>query len=192
LLTAERIRRDALRASAVVESIRAFLQNAQPDRTLVCLAEAVREVLDMLVSELRQHEIEMQVFIPKDLPPILVTRVELQQVLVNLLGNAIESLEHTAQRRRVSIEGAYGRHDDVDVVFVVIQDSGSGFDERDRERLFDAFFTTKPDGLGMGLAISRSIVRRHGGELLAKNTPEGPRFEFYIPLPETNGFAELT
>jgi PAS domain S-box-containing protein len=189
-LAAEGVQRDARRASAVVENIRAFLQNAQPDRTLVGLADAVREVLDMLIFDLRRHEIEVQVSVPKDLPPVLATRVELQQVLVNLLTNAIESLAHTRTHRRVSIEGACGRQDEVDVVFVVVQDSGPGFSEHDRERLFDAFYTTKTAGLGMGLAISRSIVQRHGGELLARNTPDGPSFEFYLPLPERNGCAD--
>jgi C4-dicarboxylate-specific signal transduction histidine kinase len=69
-----------------------------------------------------------------------------------------------------------------EVLFVIVQDSGPGFPNDDHERLFDAFFTTKSEGLGMGLAVSRSIVRRHGGELRARNTPEGPRFEFYIQL----------
>jgi PAS domain S-box-containing protein len=183
LFAAEYIQRDARRASAVVENIRAFLQNAQPDRTLVGLAEVIREVLDMLVSELRHYQIEIQLAVPKDLPPILATRVELQQVLVNLLTNAIESLAHAGPNRRISIEGACDHQDAAEVVLVGVEDSGPGFSERDRERLFDAFYTTKTSGLGMGLAISRSIVRRHGGELLARNTPDGPRFEFYIPLP---------
>lgn len=203
LLATERIRRDALRASAVVENIRSFLQNAQPEPILVSVPEAIHDVLDMLAFDLEQHRIELQVSAPKNLPPVLVTRVELQQVLVNLLANAIESLAQTApgQLRRLSIDSACGRRNDAKVVTIVVQDTGLGFEERDRDRLFDAFFTTKPEGLGMGLAISRSIVGRHGGDLEAHNTPDGPRFEFYIPLSgpsgyddckSTNGFVELT
>jgi PAS domain S-box-containing protein len=186
-LAAERIRRDALRASAVVESIRAFLQKAEPERTPVDLAKAVHEVLEWLTCDLQRHEIEIQVLIPTSFPSILGTRVELQQVILNLCANAIESLAHVpvGQRRKLSIECTRDHLNDVDVGSIVVQDSGPGFDDDDRDRLFDAFFTTKSEGLGMGLAISRSIVRRHGGELRGRNTSEGPRFEFYIPLPCT-------
>jgi C4-dicarboxylate-specific signal transduction histidine kinase len=183
-LAAERIRRDALRAGAMVERIRSFLQKAGPARRSVHLREAVQEVVDMLSFELQRHQIEMRVLVPETLPPVLAIRVELQQIFVNLFTNAIESLSRagSGKQRCLSIECSRGVVSDADVVCVVVQDSGAGFDENDQERLFDAFFTTKAEGLGMGLAISRSIVRRHGGELRARNTPEGPRFDFYIPV----------
>ncbi len=184
LLAAERIRRDALRASAVVERTRAFLQKVEPEYAPVDLGGAVQEVVDMLELELQRHQIEMHVRFPTDLPPVMGTRVELQQVFVNLFTNAIESLAHVhvGRRRKLSIEGTRRRVTGADAVSIVVQDSGVGFDDDAHGRLFEAFFTTKSEGLGMGLAISRSIVRRHGGELHATNTPEGPRFEFYIPL----------
>jgi PAS domain S-box-containing protein len=183
-LAGERIRRDALRASAVLERIRAFIRKAAPEHAPVQLAEAVHEVLEMLASELQRHQIEIQVLIPPDLPPVAGTRVELQQVFLNLFTNAIESLAHEEEgkRRRLSVECTRGRMNHAEVLTVIVQDSGPGFPDDDHERLFDAFFTTKSEGLGMGLAVSRSIVRSHGGELRARNTTEGPRFEFYIKL----------
>jgi signal transduction histidine kinase len=103
---------------------------------------------------------------------------------IAMLGEISASLAHQEEgkRRRISVECTRGRVNHAEVLFVIVQDSGPGFPNDDHERLFDAFFTTKSEGLGMGLAVSRSIVRRHGGELRARNTPEGPRFEFYIQL----------
>jgi PAS domain S-box-containing protein len=185
-VSVERIRRDAQRASAVLGRIRAFLRKAEPDHVPINAAEIIQEVLDMLATEWQRHEIELHVHVPLELPWILGTRVELQQVFFNLFTNTIEALAHLkkGKRRKLKVEGSCRRMNDARVLFFVVQDSGPGFPDDHQERLFDAFFTTKSEGLGMGLAVSRSIVRRHGGELRARNTPKGPRFEFFVRLPE--------
>jgi C4-dicarboxylate-specific signal transduction histidine kinase len=184
-LASERIRRDALRASAVLACVRAFLRKAEPGLGPVHLGEALREVVELLSCELQRHHVDTRLLVPADLPPIIGTRVELQQVFVNLITNAVESLAHLDARRarRLVVECSRRRVNEQIALLVTVHDSGDGFPEDHQQRLFDAFFTTKSDGLGMGLAISRSIVRRHGGELRARNTPDGPRFEFHLPLP---------
>jgi C4-dicarboxylate-specific signal transduction histidine kinase len=183
-LAAERIRRDALRASAMVGRIRAFLQKAAPERTWVHLGEAVQEVIGMLTAEFQRHHVEVQAALPTSLPPVLVQHVELQQVLVNLITIAMESLTHVPESRHrlLSVECSRSHVNGADVVGVRIQDAGPAIDEADRTRFFGESSGTRSEGLGLALAISQSIVRRHGGELSAQNAAEGPRFDFYIPL----------
>lgn len=182
-LAVARIRRDALRASAVLERIRAFLRTAEPERAPVNMSEVIQETLDILGPELRRQQIEIYVSLRGNLPDVSGTRVELQQVLLNLITNAIESLAQLEQgkTRKLEIAARIGRVKRNEVLFIVVQDSGSGFRDGDRQRLFEPFYTTKPTGLGLGLVISRSIIRRHGGELRARSTTRGARFEFFIP-----------
>ncbi len=181
--TVNRIRRDAIRASAIVEHTRAFLGNALPQSIPLRLAEIVREVIELLDFELHRHQIELSLEFPVEAPLVMGTPVELQQVFVNLITNSIESMERLGpdQPRRLLIRCVSQRLEASDLVLVVVQDCGPGFAAADLQRIFEPFFTTKAQGLGMGLAISRSIVRRHGGELSVRNTPEGPCFEFYLP-----------
>ena len=113
----------------------------------------------------------------------LADRVQLQQVIINLIVNAVEAMINIADRSR-SLTIASGK-DDANVVFVEVQDTGPGIGPADRDRLFQSFYTTKPDGIGMGLAISRSIVEAHGGRLSsAENQPRGAVFRFTLPAEE--------
>ena len=118
------------------------------------------------------------------LPPVVGDRVQLQQVLMNLILNAFEAMSTVEiSDRDLLIKTQCGEGDEVRVA---LQDSGIGLDPKDMERMFDAFHTTKPGGLGMGLSISRSIIEAHGGRLWAKaNLPRGAAFEFTVPIAET-------
>jgi len=179
----ERIRRDALRASAAFEQAET-LRTPEPEQRLVYLGESVQEVMDMLASELQRHEVQTQVLISPNLPPIIGTRIELQHVFANLIANAIESLAHVeVNARRLSIQCMRDRQPYGEVLSVVVQDSGHGLAGIEQEPPFDALVTARSGVLGIGLAVSRSIVRRHGGELHSRNTPAGRRLEFCVPVP---------
>jgi signal transduction histidine kinase len=116
-----------------------------------------------------------------DLPPVLGDRIQLQQVVLNLLTNAIQAMRDVADRRRELMVSAH-RHEVGAGVRVVVEDTGVGFEQANVERLFQALYTTKPDGLGMGLSISRSIILSHGGRLGATpNAGNGATFQFVLP-----------
>ena len=120
-----------------------------------------------------------------DLPLILGDRVQLQQVILNLLINAIEAMAEFEEEPRilwVSSKRTIELSDNSEQVLIAVRDSGPGLDMRSLHRLFDTFYTTKPQGLGMGLAISRSIVEAHGGRLWAENAPKGALFQFTLPI----------
>jgi signal transduction histidine kinase len=122
----------------------------------------------------------LQTRLADDLPLVPADRVQLQQVIMNLIVNAIEAMAGIGDRpRELTIASAGG---DANTVFVAVQDTGPGIDPADLDRLFQSFYTTKPDGIGMGLAISRSIVEAHGGTLSATpNQPHGATFQFTVP-----------
>jgi signal transduction histidine kinase len=126
----------------------------------------------------------LQTSLASDLPPVLGDRIQLQQVVLNLLTNAIEAMRDVADRRRELVISA--RRHDVNHpeagVLVAVQDAGVGFERASLDQLFEALYTTKPDGLGMGLSISRSIILSHGGRLWATpNADHGATFQFILP-----------
>jgi signal transduction histidine kinase len=132
---------------------------------------------------LMERHIEVRTEIADGLPSLSVDRVHLQQVLLNLLMNAIEAMRDLPQERRLMTIGAYhGQLDGRPMVFITFHDLGCGFKPQDSERLFDPFYSTKPHGLGMGLRISRSIVEAHGGRLWATSNA-GPGATFHCALP---------
>ena len=177
----QRIIRDANRAGEVIVGIRAFLKRGQPRKTQLQMGEIVREVVILAQGEARTHEVAMRVESAADLPPVLADQVEVQQVLLNLILNAIEAMSTVTERARV-LEVATAKHG-ADEVVVAVRDSGPGLDLGRMERLFDPFYTTKPDGMGMGLAISRSIIDAHGGRLWAMpNDGPGATFRFTLPV----------
>jgi len=177
----QRIIRDANRAGEVIVGIRAFLKRGQPRKTQLQMGEIVREVVILAQGEARTHEVAMRVESTADLPPVLADQVEVQQVLLNLILNAIEAMSTVTERARV-LEVATAKHG-ADEVVVAVRDSGPGLDLGRMERLFDPFYTTKPDGMGMGLAISRSIIDAHGGQLWAMpNDGPGATFRFTLPV----------
>jgi PAS domain S-box-containing protein len=177
----QRIVRDANRASEVIARIRAFLKRAEPRKTHLQVNEIVREVVTLVRGEARTHGVTVRVESAADLPPVLADQVELQQVLLNLILNAIEAMSAVTEHARV-LEVATAKYG-ADAIVVAVRDSGTGLDPQRRERIFDAFYTTKPEGMGMGLAISRTIIDAHGGRLWAMpNEGPGTTFQFTLPI----------
>jgi len=128
-----------------------------------------------------RHQVELQTELAVDLPNVLGDRVQLQQVLLNLIINAVEAMSSVTDRARVLTVRAEWREDS-ETFAIAVPDSGVGVDPRKVDRLFDAFFTTKPDGMGMGLSICQTIISAHGGHLSnANNADHGATFEFTLP-----------
>jgi predicted ATPase/signal transduction histidine kinase len=175
--------RDARRAAEVVARVRGLLKKSDVDRTPLDLGQLIREVLVLVQPEVARHRIVLGTSLAEDLPPVLGDRIQLQQVVLNLLTNAIEAMRDVADRRRELVIRS-GRHDagpDAGVL-VAVEDAGVGFERARVDQLFEALYTTKPDGLGMGLSISRSIILSHGGRLWATpNAGYGATFQFVLP-----------
>jgi PAS domain S-box-containing protein len=178
---ARRIDRDAVRASAVIQRIRTFTKRGTPSRTSLDLNDLVRETLSLTQPELGRNKVTLETELAANLPPTLVDRVQVQQVLLNLIVNALDSLKTVSGRPRVL--RLTTKHAEPDEVEVTVQDTGAGINGPDCDRLFEPFYSTKSDGLGMGLAISRSIVESHGGHLTATPNPgPGATFQFGLPI----------
>jgi C4-dicarboxylate-specific signal transduction histidine kinase len=175
----ERIVRDGMRASDVITRIRALLKKTVIAKKRLDLNEAVREVAVLAQGEARRKRVELRMELADDLPPVLGDRVQLQQVLLNLVMNGIDAMNAVGDRPRELIIKT--QDSDADQVRVAVQDSGTGLDAQNAERVFNAFYTTKPEGMGMGLSISRSIVHNHGGRLWAvANNGPGTTFHFTV------------
>ena len=177
---AERIVRDGCRASAVLSSMRALLEVPSHAMSEFDLNEIIRDIFDLMRNELSRSDVVLQIDLCKLHLTIWGNRIQLQQVLINLIKNAIESMSDAVQRPllvRVStaIQG--------ELAVVAVEDSGGGFDAATAEHMFEPFFTTKREGTGVGLSICRSIVEAHGGVLCAtrKEAP-GSVFQFTVPL----------
>ena len=174
---------DGTRASTVLARIRAFIKKEPAERNEFDINEVIQEVLALAGRELYENQVLLDRQLTTDLPFVLADRVQLQQVLLNLIMNAIEAM--TAVTTQPRLLWVQSRIDASGEVLVAVSDSGTGFD-LDVDRVFTPFFTTKADGLGMGLSISRSLVESHGGRLWATpNSPHGAVFSF--TLPATNG-----
>ena len=175
--------RDARRAADVVARVRALLKKSDVERTTLDLGQLIRDVLVLVQPAVATHRIVVRTSLSDDLPPVLGDRIQLQQVVLNLLTNAIEAMRDVADRRRELVISSR-RHDvgpDAGVL-VTVEDSGVGFERVNVNQLFEALYTTKPDGLGMGLSISQSIIVSHGGRLWATpNASYGASFQFFLP-----------
>jgi two-component system sensor kinase FixL len=186
----DRIVRDAKRASEVIARIRALVKKVPPRRDFLNINEAIFEVIALTQSELPRNRVTLQTRLSSDLPLVPADRVQLQQVILNLIVNAIEAMSDMDDRPRELTVGSGGG--DSNDVFVEVQDSGPGLDPANLEPVFQSFHTTKPDGMGMGLAISRSIVEAHGGRLwAAPNQPHGAVFRFTLPVEEESSADAL-
>jgi PAS domain S-box-containing protein len=176
-----RIVRDGNRTGEVIGRVRALIKKMPPRRDRLDMNEAVREVIGLTQAELQNNGVRLQTRLAGDLPLVSADRVQLQQVMINLIVNAIEAMNGADERLR-ELTIVSGR-DGADTVFVEVQDTGPGLDLEKLGRLFQSFYTTKPDGIGMGLAISRSIAEAHGGRLsAAPNQPRGAVFRFTLPV----------
>jgi C4-dicarboxylate-specific signal transduction histidine kinase len=177
---AERIVGDAHRADEVIQGLRALVGESTPQREALDMNDAVHQVLELARGELRRHAVSVHVDLAPMLPPALGDRVQLQQVLLNLIVNAMEAMAAVADRSRQLVIRT--ELDASGEVSVAVEDTGPGLDPASAERIFDAFFTTKAHGLGMGLSICRSIVEAHGGALSASpRSPGGTAFRFTVP-----------
>jgi C4-dicarboxylate-specific signal transduction histidine kinase len=176
---AQRIIRDGKRASEVIQRIRTFLRKADAEKTRLDLNKAIQEVLTLTRKEAERGDVTVRMDLDSDLPNVLGDRVQLQQVILNLVLNGIEAMSTVTDRPRELLIGS--RQYEADKVLVYMQDSGIGIDGHNGECIFDPFYTTKSNGMGMGLAISRSIVEDHGGQLwAATNEGAGAIFQFTI------------
>jgi PAS domain S-box-containing protein len=176
----ERVIRDGSRAGSVIGRVRDLIKKAPPRKDRLDINEAIREVIELTHGEAVKNGVAVQTEFADDLPLIHGDRVQLQQVILNLIINATDAMSGVgegARELRISTGGDASRG-----VLVTVRDSGPGLDPTSVDRLFEAFYTTKPDGMGMGLAICRSIIEAHGGRLWASaNKPRGAVFQFTLP-----------
>jgi len=177
--TARRTIRDGERASEVIARLRALFTKKTTASGSIDLNEATREVVALSMSELQSQRVALRLELANDLPPVIGDRVQLQQVILNLLLNASDAMSTVEDRPRELVIATTVEAADV---HLSVRDTGIGFDAGDPDRLFDAFYTTKSSGMGIGLSVSRSIMERHGGRLLATpNRGPGATFSFSIP-----------
>ena len=171
---------DAHRAGEIIGRIRALVRKHPPRRERVDINAIILEVIALVRYDVQRHGVSVRTELDERLPLVLADRIQLQQVLLNLMMNAIEAMSAGAETpREVSITSMT----DADAVAISVADTGPGLSPATRERLFEAFHTTKPHGMGMGLAISRSIVDAHGGRLWATDTePRGAVFQLRLPI----------
>ncbi|HZE70042.1 MAG TPA: ATP-binding protein [Pyrinomonadaceae bacterium] len=178
----EEIVADGARASAVISRIRTFIKKTPAEKNKLDINEAIQEVLALAGHELEKNRILVECQMTKTLPLVWADRIQLQQVLLNLIMNGIEAMTAVTDRPRVL--WVQSRIDESGDILVAVRDSGIGFGS-EADRVFTPFFTTKPNGMGMGLPISRSLVEDHGGRLWAKpNVPHGALFSFILPVAE--------
>ena len=173
------------RVGEIIAGIRALAKKAPPEKEPLDINETIGEVFALVRTELHSNHVSLETELANDLPLILGDRIQLQQVILNLLINAIEAMaEIEADPRvlRVSSKRTIELSDNSQHVLIAVRDSGPGLEMTSLNRLFDTFYTTKPQGLGMGLAISRSIFEAHGGRLWAENAAKGAVFQFTLPI----------
>jgi PAS domain S-box-containing protein len=178
---AEFVIADGHRAGDIISRIRALVKKAPSRKDWVDVNATILEVIALARSEVTSHGVSLQTRLGDDVPLILGDRIQLQQVILNLMINAIEAMSGISDAPRELIVGS--AKDASPRVLVAVRDSGPGLNPASVDRLFHAFYTTKPQGMGMGLAISRSIVEAHGGRLWATaNVPHGAVFQFTLPI----------
>jgi len=175
---------DDRRANEVIQRLRSLLRRVRPELAPLAINELIGDVLTLLKREVSLRGITIEVHLDPDLPPVVGDRVQLQQVLLNLVLNAADAMADIAPESRGLIIRT-GREED-GKVRVAVRDFGIGLDGQNLHRAFEPFYSTKPEGLGMGLAISRSIVEAHGGRLWAANNPDrGATFVFTVRISDT-------
>jgi signal transduction histidine kinase len=181
--TLEAIVKESQRATDVIQRIRAWVLRSPFKQDLVDVNEVIREVAALTRNEVSRHRVELETRLGSDLPLVEGDRVQIQQVLINLVRNAIESIAAAGSGpRELTIDSG---HDETGDLLVTVRDSGQGLRPEQLARIFDAFYTTKPTGMGMGLRISRSIIEVHGGRLWAMaNASPGAVFCFTLPVGE--------
>jgi signal transduction histidine kinase len=174
---ASRTVKDATRAADIIDRVRSLYRRSAPQRELVDLNEIIQEMIGLLHDRANRYSIPIRAELTPSLPKVMADRVQLQQVLMNLMLNGIEAMKDMGGELTVTSK----RTEDGQSL-ISVSDSGIGLPVEESERIFDAFFTTKPEGTGMGLSISRTIVESHGGRLWASaNAERGATFHFSLP-----------
>jgi len=174
-----RIVKDATRAADIVKRIRSMFKKGAAQQESVDVNEAIRDVIILMRNEAYRYSVSFRTDLARDLPKVMADRVQLQQVLTNLMLNGIEAMKEVDAARELTVrsEKAENSH-----LLISVSDTGVGLAPQQADQIFKAFFTTKPDGTGMGLSISRSIIESHGGRLwAASNQPRGAVFQFTLP-----------
>lgn len=175
---------DANRASAIIARVRALSKKAPPEMAPLQISNVVTDILPLVRNELTRGQIALRTALPGDLPFVMGDRIQLQQVLLNLVINSIESMNKVPEDQRLlSIEAESHISEGKSFVLITVADSGAGLKTEELPKIFETFYTTKAGGMGMGLAIGRTIVEAHGGRLWAKaNTGAGATFQFMLPV----------
>jgi PAS domain S-box-containing protein len=176
---AARVVKDATRAAEIITRVRQLFKKGAPEQALIDVNEIIREMIVLLGSDATRYDISIQTDLAKDLPQVTGDRLQLQQVLMNLMTNSIDAMKDLDGTRELIISSqAEDGH-----LIISVRDTGVGLPPKQADQIFDAFFTTKPQGTGMGLRISRSIVESHGGRLwAAANSPRGASFHLTLPV----------
>lgn len=190
LAALEKTAKQAQRAGQIIQRIRSFVKRSAPNRTLSDVNAMITEAVELVEIELRRRNVRLSHYVAARLPKLLVDPILIEQVLVNLLKNAAESIDlaqRPAAARSIELRVAPSRVDGQEVVEFSVRDSGRGLAPQVLERLFEAFFSTKAEGMGIGLNLCRSIVESHQGRMLAQNIYNGDEvagcvFSFWIPV----------
>ena len=176
---ASRVIKDATRAADIISRVRMLFEKGTPQQDLVDVYEVIQEMIVLLRGEATAYSISVRTELAEDLPRVMGDRMQLQQVLMNLMMNSIDAMKSVDGTREITIQSQRAENGQV---VISVSDTGVGLPPEKAEQIFDAFFTTKTHGTGMGLRISRSIVESHGGRLwAANNSPRGARFAFTLP-----------
>jgi C4-dicarboxylate-specific signal transduction histidine kinase len=177
---ASRTVKDATRAAEIISRTRLLFKKGTPQWELVDVNDTIRDMVALMRSEIARHSISIRTELAEDIPRITGDRVQLQQVLMNLMVNGIDAMKDANGTRELVINSQRAEREQV---LVSISDTGVGLPAGQADQIFNAFFTTKPNGTGMGLRISRSIVESHGGRLWATdNSPRGASFHLAVPI----------
>jgi signal transduction histidine kinase len=169
------------RASEVIRRVRALANKTDIEKVPLDIDDVIKGVIALVQREMDNHRVSLRTDFASALPMIRGDRVQLQQVIINLLMNGIEAMQSVTDRPRKLVIRSH--RDEKRRVQVTVTDSGVGISAENADRLFNAFFTTKPSGMGMGLSICRSIIEAHGGRLWATpNVPHGATFQFALPV----------
>jgi PAS domain S-box-containing protein len=173
--------RNAKRAADIISRIRSISKKGESNRQLVDVNELIREMITLLRNEANRYSVSIRTDLGANLPQVLVDSVQVQQVMMNLIMNSIDAMKEIDQPRGLDLRSRRGEGQHL---LISVSDTGKGLPQQQIDQIFDAFFTTKAHGIGLGLRISRSIVESHGGRLwAANNSPRGASFYFTLPIP---------
>ena len=178
--TMEKVVAQSHRAGEIIRTLRSLIRKSEPSRQPAQINDIIRETVSLIETRARKQQVEIHTNLAEELPMPPVDRVQIQQVLVNLVWNALESMDSIDSGEHLSIASTI---DENGRVCVTVSDTGKGIESENADQIFDSFFTTKADGIGMGLAISRTIIEAHAGRLTACNREDGGAvFQFTLPL----------